>query len=90
MVYFPASVAVSIFEVGMVADKVRENRLRRAAQRQGLHLTKSRYRDPRALGYGEYGLIDPRRNAWVVGARPYAYSMSLDDVEAYLTTDNRD
>jgi hypothetical protein len=35
---------------------VRHNRLRRAAQRQGLTLSKSRRRDPRATDYGTYQL----------------------------------
>lgn len=38
--------------------KVFENRLRAAAKRQGLRLEKSRRRDPRALDYGSYWLID--------------------------------
>jgi hypothetical protein len=46
---------------GMAAstqEKVRENRLRRMATRQGLQLVKSRRRDPRALDYGTYWLVD--------------------------------
>jgi hypothetical protein len=46
---------------GMVSSteqKVRENRLRRMASRQGLQLMKSRRRDPRALDYGTYWLVD--------------------------------
>jgi ribosomal protein L34 len=39
-------------------EKVRENRLRRMATRQGLQLVKSRRRDPRALDYGTYWLVD--------------------------------
>ncbi len=39
-------------------EKVRENRLRRMAARQGLQLVKSRRRDPRALDYGTYWLVD--------------------------------
>ena len=39
------------------AHKVRENRLRRAAERQGLRLVKSRRRDPRAVGLGTYMLV---------------------------------
>lgn len=42
------------------AEKTRETRLRRAAQRQGLILTRSRRRDLRALDYGLYWLTDPR------------------------------
>lgn len=37
-------------------EKVRENRARRAADRQGLELHKSRRRDPRAIDYGDYWL----------------------------------
>jgi hypothetical protein len=40
------------------AEKVRENRLRRMASRQGLQLVKSRRRDRRALDYGTYWLVD--------------------------------
>ena len=38
--------------------KVRENRLRRKAARQGLTLTKSRLRDPDAVLYGTYMLME--------------------------------
>jgi hypothetical protein len=38
--------------------KALENRMRRVAERQGLTLTKSRRRDPRAIGYGTYTLTD--------------------------------
>jgi len=47
------------------ALKIRENRLRRMARRQGLVLWKSRARDPRALSYGHYGLVDPQTDRWV-------------------------
>jgi hypothetical protein len=40
------------------AAKVRENRLRRAADRQSLMLVKSRRRDPRAEDFGLYVLVD--------------------------------
>jgi len=70
-------------------EKVRENRLRRMATRQGLKLAKARFRDPRAIGLGGYGIINAYYNMWVVGAHPYAYSMSLDEVEEWLTSDNR-
>ena len=67
------------------AEKVRENRLRRMGERQGLRLSKSRRRDPRALDYGGYMLIDIYTNAVVAGGSPIAYTLSLDDVESYLT-----
>lgn len=44
-------------EIDLVSDlKVRENRLRRIADRRGMRLTKSRRRDPRAVDYGQYTL----------------------------------
>lgn len=64
-------------------DKVRENRARRMAQRQGLTLNKSRRRDPRAIDFGTYTLSDAN-NVIVAGER-----MTLDEVESYLTSDER-
>lgn len=65
-------------------EKVRENRLRRTAQRRGFRLEKSRRRDPHALDFGGYMLIDDRANSAIIGMTPVAYSATLDDVEAYL------
>ncbi|MFR0358624.1 hypothetical protein [Streptomyces sediminimaris] len=67
--------------------KVLENRLRRAAERQGLQLTKSRARDPRALTYGTYMLTDIATNAIVAGDTQNGYGLDLDDVEKALTED---
>lgn len=66
--------------------KVRENRLRRMAQRQGLALSKSRRRDPYAIDFGDYYLWDPDTNAMVYG-EPGRVPLDLDDIEAYLTSD---
>jgi hypothetical protein len=62
-------------------DKVRENQLRRKAARQGLTLTRSRRRDPDALGFGKYWLrtVDGRLTTSADGA-------SLDEIERYLTS----
>ncbi len=68
----------------MDGEKVRENRLRRMAGRQGLTLRKTRRRDPRALDYGGWWLIDPDSGGVVHGGQ---YGTSLDDVEACLTSD---
>jgi hypothetical protein len=73
------------------AEKVRENRLRRMAERQGLRLVKSRRRDPRAIDYGLYTLVSDRTNTVVAGTerttgRP---EFTLDDVEDWLTDDDR-
>lgn len=62
------------------ADKVRENRLRRMAERQGLRLVKSRRRDPRAVGFGLYQL-DGGNAQLAVDA---AYRLTMDDVERRL------
>jgi hypothetical protein len=69
----------------MSDEKVRENRLRRMAERQGLVLHKSRRRDPRALDYGTYYVTDRDRNVLVSGER-----MSLDEIEAYLTGEHEE
>ena len=69
----------------MTHEKVRENRLRRMAARQGLALRKSRRRDPRAVDYGTYWIIDPYRSVLVWGNTNTGYGLTLDDVEAWLT-----
>jgi hypothetical protein len=47
----------------MEISKARENRARRAAQRQGFRLVKSRTRDPLALDYGWHVMQGRRRLA---------------------------
>jgi hypothetical protein len=64
-----------------------ENRLRRAADRQGLRLVKSRRRDPRAVDYGQYNLLDPSTRFPVTNvADPLGtgYPLNLHDVAHYL------
>ncbi|MFE0532042.1 hypothetical protein ACFW0V_31015 [Micromonospora parva] len=67
------------------ATKVRENRLRRAARRQGLTLEKSRSRDPKALDFGTYHLRDESGKVIAKGGTRAAYGLSLDQVEEQLT-----
>ena len=43
--------------------KARENRTRRAAQRQGYRLVKNPRRDPRAIGFGAFRITDPQDGA---------------------------
>ncbi len=62
-------------------EKIRENRLRRMAARQGLRLVKSRRRDERATDYGMCWLVDLRTNTVEVGG---SEGMSLDDAERAL------
>ncbi len=66
------------------SNKVRENRLRRVALRRGLRLEKTRRRDPLALDYGTYMLIDDRTNAVVARGLESGYGLTLDDIERHL------
>ena len=66
--------------------KVEEARLRRMAHRQGFILSKSRRRDPNALDYGLYALLDSTGGA----VHPhlidrYVHSVDLDEVRDWLT-----
>jgi hypothetical protein len=79
----------------MAEDKVRENRLRRMAERQGYRLMKSPRRDPYARDYNKYALVNPalpvnHPRFALQGAKPFMFSATLDDVEVYLTSDRRD
>ncbi len=62
--------------------KTAENRTRRKANRHGLRLMKSRRRNPRAIDYGMYWLVDGRGNALVW---PYnEFGAELTEIEEYL------
>jgi hypothetical protein len=67
--------------------KVLENRLRRAASRQGLTLEKSRLRDPRAIGYGTYMLTDQDNGNVVLKGSERGYGLCLQEVAQYLYGD---
>jgi hypothetical protein len=80
------------------AKKVRENRLRHMADRQGYALRKPRRRDPRALDYGElwlmqYWVQDESGRIESVGNPGDGYDAwlgpfrSLDELEQWLTAD---
>lgn len=84
-----ASGITSGIVTGMTETKVRENKARRAAGRQGLILQKSRRRDPNAIDFNGYMLVDGRTNAAVVGSHPWAYSADLDEVEDFLEQSTR-
>ena len=70
----------------MEGKKVIENRLRRAADRQGLRLAKSRSRDPRAMDYGLYALINNQIGGAInpALANRWTCSWTLEQVEQYL------
>ena len=67
--------------------KVKENRLRRMADRHGLRLVKSRSRDAKAVDFGLYALVDVRTNGLInpAIAGRWICSWTLDQVEEYLT-----
>jgi hypothetical protein len=72
-------------------DKTRETRLRRAADRQGLRLERSRRRDPRAIDYDRYWLLDLATGDVVAGASPIGRpAWDLDQVETWLTSDPKE
>ncbi len=68
---------------------MRENRLRRAAVRQGLRLEKARRRDPRAIDYGTYQLVDPETDTLVSYGTSHGYGLTLDEIERELTRGRR-
>jgi hypothetical protein len=64
---------------------VREGRVRRMVARQGYQMKKSRRRDPRAVGYGLFRIVDPHTKTSVTGTGRIGYTMSLDEAEAWAT-----
>ncbi|MDO8847868.1 MAG: hypothetical protein Q7W51_05735 [Coriobacteriia bacterium] len=73
----------------MTDEKVRENKVRRAAERQGLKLVKSRRRDPRALDFDKCALVSVRDGRSVFGRTDYVQgptqnTATLEDCERYL------
>ena len=70
-------------------DKVRENRLRRVAERRGLRLNRNPRRDVRAVDYGSYMLTEPATGALVAdfGWDHPAISNHLDAVEEGLNAE---
>lgn len=64
-----------------VSEKVRENRLRDTARRRGYRMSKSRLRDPLAVGYGLWH-VTGRDGQRISGEDGW----TLDDVEGWLTS----
>ena len=72
----------------MREHKIQENRVRRIAKRRGFILKRSRRRDPQALDYDRYWLLDGRTGflAYPKYPEPAAeWGVELDDVEEWLT-----
>jgi anti-anti-sigma factor len=68
----------------MEQERVRENRLRRMAARQGLRLLKSRRRDPYASGYGTYVLVPAAASRSIPADAQFG--CDLDEIEQQLKT----
>jgi hypothetical protein len=66
-------------------DDQREARLRSEAARDGLALRKSRVRDPAAVGYSTYMLVDMDTDTVVAAGLQGGYGLNLDEVEEYLS-----
>jgi hypothetical protein len=70
---------------GMDEQKVRENRARRAARRQGLALRKSKQRDPHGLTHGTYMLVDAATEAVIAASwTGSGYGLTLAQIEEHL------
>lgn len=68
------------------SEKVRENRARRAVERRGFRLVKSRRRDPMAIGYGKYR-VETGDGVEATGfGSTMGWGLTLDEVEDRLTT----
>ena len=62
------------------SEKIRENRLRDTARRRGYTLSKSRLRDPLAIGYGRW-TVTSRDGSQISPADGW----TLDQLEEWLT-----
>jgi hypothetical protein len=67
----------------MEDTKVNRNRLRRAAARQGYRLTKSARRDPRAIDYNRFWVLD-QAGAVIYGDGP---GVTVDQAARFLGED---
>ncbi len=65
----------------MSANKTLERKLRRALEKRGFRLCKSRIHSINADNYGGYMIVDNIGNYVVAGAR---FEMDLDDVATWL------
>lgn len=63
-----------------------EVKLRREVARDGNVLRKSRVRNPLHPTYGGYMIVDPSTNIPLAGGDGFGFSLSLDDVEAWLNS----
>lgn len=68
----------------MSDEKVRENKVRRKLERMGYRLEKSRRRDPDAIDYGLYAIVDPETHGLMHPSASWgAHALTLDEVEQW-------
>ena len=78
-------IKLTIAETVMTSpDRIREARARRALARRGLRLNKSRTRNTDDPTFGRFNVVDPEKNLAIAGFAPWAYSLDLDEVEAFV------
>ena len=71
-----------------MTTKTEEARLRRMADRRGLVLSKSRRRDPHAIDFGLYALLDTQTRGAIHQHGPISpYWLTLEDVREMLEGD---
>lgn len=75
---------VDLNGLGYTGFKVYENRCRRAAERQGFQLVKSRSRDPRAVDFGRYVLINNATGIVEAGELGSSQALTLTEVAEFL------
>jgi hypothetical protein len=68
----------------MADSKSREVVLRRKAARRGYRLERCRRRDPLALGFGLYRLVDTKTGKMYGADAPGDYGLTLDLVQAII------
>jgi len=69
--------------------KALESKLRRQADRAGLRLTRARSRDPEAMDFGLYALIDHETGGSTHPALAdrWVHTLTLEEVRDYLNDD---
>jgi hypothetical protein len=67
-----------------MAEKVRHNRLRRAAQRQGYVIRRSPVRDPNAVEFGRWAIDRLPRTGGRTSVT-FEYELTTDELERFLT-----
>lgn len=74
--------------VPMDSDRVRisrEKTARRAAERQGYRIEKSRQRDPRGRSHNTWKIVDADTGELVAGDPHTGYGLTLGQVELFLS-----